>query len=107
MNFEPSEDQTMIAEAFARFLDEHSSMARVRSALPTGFDVQLWSSFAEMGGFGVRVPEAQGGSGLGLLDAALLMEETGRTLASGPIVEAIVAARILALCGEPGAHLIE
>ena len=27
MNFEPSEDQQMIAETFARYLDEHSSMA--------------------------------------------------------------------------------
>jgi hypothetical protein len=29
MNFHPSEDQAIIAEAFSRFLDEHSSMARV------------------------------------------------------------------------------
>ena len=70
MNFEPSEDQAMITEAFSRFLDEHSSMARVRAAMPSGFDPALWRSFAEMGGFGTRVAEDQGGSGLGLLDAA-------------------------------------
>ncbi len=106
MNFEPSEDQAMITEAFSRFLDEHSSMARVRAAMPSGFDPELWRSFAEMGGFGTRVPESHGGSGLGLLDASLLMEETGRTLASGPLVEGIIAARILAACGDAGTELL-
>ena len=44
---------------------------------------------AEMGAFALRVPEAAGGLGLGLFDAVLLMEEVGRTIASGPIAEAI------------------
>ncbi|WP_309141152.1 acyl-CoA dehydrogenase family protein [Novosphingobium sp. G106] len=43
------------------------------------------------------MPEAMGGLGLGLFDAALLMEQAGRTLVSGPLAEAIVAARLLAL----------
>ncbi len=34
------------------------------------------------------------------------MEEVGRTLASGPIAEAMVAARILAACGDAGADLL-
>ena len=106
MNFEPSQDQTMIAETFARFFEENSSMARVRAAMPLGFDAGLWRDFAQMGGFGIRVPEAQGGSGLGLLDAALVMEEAGRWLASGPLAEAMVAARILAMCGDPAAALL-
>lgn len=100
MNFEPSDDQAMIAETFARFLDEHSSMARVRAALPSGFDAELWRGIAELGGLGVRVDEARGGMGLGLLDAVLLMEEAGRTLASAPLAEGIVAGRILAAAGE-------
>jgi alkylation response protein AidB-like acyl-CoA dehydrogenase len=97
MNFQPSEAQTLIAESFARFLDEHSSMARVRAAAPTGADAALWRGIAEMGGFGIRVPEAAGGLGLGLLDAALVAAEMGRTLVSGPVIEGMVAARILAL----------
>src|SRR5579862_6369510 len=100
MNFEPSDEQAMIAESFARFLDAESSPARVRAALPLGFDEGLWRGIAEMGGFGLRVPEPAGGLGLGLFDAALLMEEVGRTLASGPIAETLVAARILAEAGE-------
>ncbi|MFC4314611.1 acyl-CoA dehydrogenase family protein [Steroidobacter flavus] len=96
MNFELSEDQQLLRETFARYLNEHSSMSRVRAAQPSGFDPALWSGLAELGAFSLRVPEDAGGVGLGLLDAAVFMEEVGRTLASGPIAETLVAARLLA-----------
>lgn len=96
MNFELSEDQQLMRDTFARYLNEHSSMARVRAAQPSGFDAALWHGLAELGAFSLRVPEEAGGVGLGLLDAAVLMEEVGRTLASGPIAETLVAARLLA-----------
>jgi 3-oxochol-4-en-24-oyl-CoA dehydrogenase len=97
MNFELSEDQQLMRDTFARFLNEHSSMAQVRAAQPSGFDAALWSGLAEMGAFSLRVPENADGLGMGLLDAAVLMEEVGRTLASGPIAETLVAARLLAV----------
>ena len=100
MNFEPTNDQLMIVETFARFLDEHSSPSRVRAAMPSGFDPALWRGIAELGGFGIRVPESAGGLDLGTFDAVLVMEEMGRALASGPFAEAIIAARILAAAGE-------
>lgn len=96
MNFELSEDQQLLRENFARYLDENSSMSRVRAAQPSGFDPALWSGLAELGAFSFRVPEDAGGVGLGLLDAAVFMEEVGRTLAPGPIAETLVAARFLA-----------
>ena len=99
MNFNLSEEQQMMRDSFARFLDEQSTMLRVRAAMPSGFDAQLWNGLAELGAFSIRVPEESGGLGLGLLDAALLMEEAGRTLASGPIAETLVAARLLAMLG--------
>ncbi|QIG80826.1 acyl-CoA dehydrogenase family protein [Stakelama tenebrarum] len=100
MNFELTEDQEMMRDMFARFLDENSSMARVRTAAAsTGFDADLWRGLAEQGALSIRVPEESGGLGMGLFDAALLMEEAGRTLASGPLAEALVAARLLATLG--------
>jgi alkylation response protein AidB-like acyl-CoA dehydrogenase len=99
MNLEISADQEALREAFARFLDQESSMARVRAALPSGFDPALWRGLAELGAFSVRTPEAAGGLGLGALDAATLMEEAGRTLVSGPLAETVIAARLLAMLG--------
>lgn len=99
MNFELSEEQELMRDSFARFLDEQSSTVRVRAAMPSGFDAKMWREFAELGALSIRVPEDAGGLGLGLLDAALLMEEAGRTLVSGPLAETLVAARLLALLG--------
>ena len=99
MNFDLTEDQEMMRDMFARFLDENSSTARVRAALPSGFDEALWQGLAEQGALAIRVPEEAGGMGMGLFDAGLLMEEAGRTLASGPLAEALVANRLLGQFG--------
>lgn len=107
MNLELSADQEALRDAFARFLNEESSMSRVRAALPSGFDPALWRGLAELGAFSVRVPETAGGLGLGVLDAAALLEEVGRTLASGPIAETLVATRLLALVAPDAALLTQ
>jgi alkylation response protein AidB-like acyl-CoA dehydrogenase len=100
MNFDLSEDQRMMRESFARFLDEHSSPERVRRAAAAGgFDPALWRGLAELGAFSLRVPEEAGGVDLGVMDAVVLMEEAGRSLASGPLAETLVAARVLATLG--------
>ncbi len=97
MQLDPSDDQLMMIDMFARFLDTESSIVRVRAAIPAGgFDAALWRGLGKQGALAIRVPEEAGGLGLGIFDAALLMEEAGRTLASGPLAEAIVAARLLA-----------
>src|SRR5262249_4402210 len=70
LNFDLTDDQEMLRGSFARFLDENSSTARVRAALPSGFDQSLWKGLGELGAFAIRVPESAGGLGLGLLDAA-------------------------------------
>ncbi len=101
MNFDVTDEQEMMRDMFARFLDENSSGPRVRAAAPSGFDPALWAGLAELGALGLRVTEEAGGLGLGLFDATLLMEEAGRTLVSGPLAEALVANRLL---GQFGGH---
>lgn len=109
MNFELSDDQRMMQESFARFLDEQSNSERIRAAAEKdGFDADLWTGLGELGAFTLRVPEELGGLGLGVMDAVVLMEEAGRTLASGPVAETLVASRILArLAAEGQADLLE
>ncbi|HSW12007.1 MAG TPA: acyl-CoA dehydrogenase [Solimonas sp.] len=103
MNFDLSEEQVLMRDSFARFLNEQSTMLRVRAAMPSGgFDATLWTGLADLGAFSIRVPEEAGGLGLGLMDAVLLMEEAGRTLASGPVAETLVAARLLGMLGGQG-----
>ena len=99
MNFKITDEQAMVRDTFARFLDDHSTMACVRAAMPSGFDAELWTGLAELGAFAMRVPEKAGGMGMGLFEAVLLMEEAGRSLASGPLAETLVAARLLGQLG--------
>jgi alkylation response protein AidB-like acyl-CoA dehydrogenase len=104
MQLDPSDDQLMMKEMFGRFLGAESSIARVRAALPSGFDPALWRGLAQHGALTVRVPQSADGLGLGIFDAALLMEEAGRTLVSGPLAEGIVAARLLAQLDRKDTH---
>ena len=99
MNFDLTDEQELLRSTFARFLDENSSTVRVRAAMPSGFDADLWKGLGELGAFAIRVPESAGGLNLGLLDATLLMEEAGRTLVSGPLAETLISARLLARLG--------
>jgi alkylation response protein AidB-like acyl-CoA dehydrogenase len=96
VNLDLTEDQILLTDTFRRFFDAESTIARVRAAEPAGFDPALWISLAQMGAIGLRLPTDDG---LGTFEAALLMAEAGRTLASVPLAEAMVAVRLLALFG--------
>ncbi|MCX7863588.1 MAG: acyl-CoA dehydrogenase family protein, partial [Novosphingobium sp.] len=88
MNFDLTEEQEMMRENFARFLDDNSSPARVRKAIETGgFDAALWSGLAELGALAMRVPEQAGGMGMGLFDAVVLMEEADEPSETGFLAE--------------------
>ena len=98
MRIELGEEQERLRETFAQLFAAESSPARVRAAEPLGFDPALWKQLGQTGALAMRVPEDAGGSGASLLDAAIVAEEAGRKLASGPFLEAVVSARVLAAC---------
>jgi len=99
MNLDFTPEQELLRDTFADLFAVESAPDRVRKAEETGFDPELWSRLVETGAFGIRVPERHGGSDLGLLEATIVLFEAGRRLASGPIAESIVAARLLADLG--------
>jgi alkylation response protein AidB-like acyl-CoA dehydrogenase len=96
VNLRLGEDQLLLRESFEELFAAESSPERVRAAEPLGFDAGLWKQLVETGAAFMRVPDALGGSGAGLLDAALVCELAGRHLASAPLAESIVATRLLA-----------
>jgi alkylation response protein AidB-like acyl-CoA dehydrogenase len=57
-----------------------------------GFSRELWATFAEMGFAGLLIPEEHGGSGLGAVEAGIVMEEIGRTLMPLPFLATSVLA---------------
>ena len=67
---------------------------------PRGYPDALWKQLAEVGVLGIRVPEAYGGAGQGLLETAIAYEELGRALAPTPHLPSCVwAAGVLARAG--------
>jgi alkylation response protein AidB-like acyl-CoA dehydrogenase len=77
--------------------------ARYGSAPTTTDDV--WRGLAEIGVAGLLVPEEFGGAGAGMVDAAVVLEELGRTLYPGPYASsAIGAASLLILAGDVEDH---
>ena len=72
----------------------------------TGFSRDLWKAFAEMGFSGLLVPENFGGSGLGCVEAGVVMEEIGRTLMPSPFLStAVLAASALVARRQRGAEV--
>jgi alkylation response protein AidB-like acyl-CoA dehydrogenase len=96
MDLSLSAEQASIEGLFVEFLEKECPATRVREAEPLGFDPALWRHFAQTGGCGMGLPEASGGSQARLLDAALVSQAIGRTLAPLPFVEHFVACRLLA-----------
>jgi alkylation response protein AidB-like acyl-CoA dehydrogenase len=54
-----------------------------------------WKELAELGVFGLIAPEAAGGMGLSLADAAIVLEELGAALVPGPVAASILAAGLV------------
>ncbi len=108
-----TEDQAMIREAAEGFFADNAPVAEHRrlrdSRDATGFSRGLWAKMAEMGFAGVLVPEAHGGSGLGMVEAGLIMEALGRNLSATPMLStAVLAASALVKGGsaeQQAAHL--
>jgi alkylation response protein AidB-like acyl-CoA dehydrogenase len=51
---------------------------------PTGYPLPFWKQLAELDLVGILLPEEHGGSGMSMLDAAIVYEEFGRALAPSP-----------------------
>ena len=67
-----------------------------------GFDDGLWKAMAVQGWMGVEVPEAQGGLGMGAVEAAVLLEEVGRHVAPAPFLSSLLAVGALARASASG-----
>jgi alkylation response protein AidB-like acyl-CoA dehydrogenase len=101
MDLLPSSEQTEIIDSSAAFLRDRLPVARTRELIRDGvsIDTDAWSAAAELGWFALGLPEALGGVGCGLADEALLLREIGRSLASGPFLASILAARVASFGG--------
>jgi alkylation response protein AidB-like acyl-CoA dehydrogenase len=91
-----TEEQSMLRDSARGLISDKAPVSHLRhlrdSKDATGFSRELWATFAEMGFAGLLVPEEFGGSGLGSVEAGIVMEEIGRTLMPSPFLSSAVLA---------------
>jgi len=99
-----TEEQSMLRDSARGLISDKAPVSHLRhlrdSKDATGFSRELWKSFAEMGFSGLLIAEEFGGSGLGFVEAGVVMEEIGRTLMPSPFLStAVLAASALSRGG--------
>ena len=102
MDLDFTDEQEMLREMARGVCEQGSPVERARALEndPKGYDDAFWKQLAELGLLGLLIPEAHGGQGQGLLEAAIVYEEFGRVLAPSPhLVSAVLSAGALARAG--------
>jgi len=92
MDFSFSEEQQEIQKLAAQILGDKVTHERLKEieASPEWFDRDLWAELAKAGLVGIALPEDVGGGGFGILEAALVLEEIGRTVAPVPYYATVI-----------------
>ncbi len=94
MNFDLTEEQQILVDSVAKFVQNDSPVERFRKLRETdrGWDVATWARMGEFGWLGVVFPEEQGGFGGRFVDLALILEQLGRGLVPEPVIPSVVLA---------------
>ncbi|TNE33882.1 MAG: acyl-CoA dehydrogenase family protein, partial [Alphaproteobacteria bacterium] len=97
-----NEDQAMLADTASQFMAEEGSIQKQLRhwrdiGCKDGFGHDFWKQFAELGFTGILVNEADGGLGMGHVEAGIVLEEIGRNLTPSPfLTSSVLAAAALA-----------
>jgi alkylation response protein AidB-like acyl-CoA dehydrogenase len=99
-----SEEQELLRETARKFLDGECTTKFVREMMASDAAVttDFWQQLAANGWLGITYPEEAGGSGLGLVDLVVLMEEIGRAVMPGPYpATVLLGGAAIAAAGSP------
>jgi alkylation response protein AidB-like acyl-CoA dehydrogenase len=94
MDFSLTTEQLELRRMLRDVTADQCTSARIREAMatPSGEDAALWKLLAsELGLLGVAVAEDDGGTGGSFVDAAIVIEESGRGLWPTPVTAALAA----------------
>ena len=93
-----TEDHRTLAEVTTDFLARHDSKSAARELLEADTETMpaFWSALAELGWLGLHIAEEHGGSGFGLPELVVVVEQLGAGLAPGPFVSTVIASAAIA-----------
>jgi len=89
-----SEDQQLLKDSAKAFVDQNAPVSVLRglrnSKDAQGYDQNLWRQMLELGWAGMAIPEAYGGFEFGYGGLGVVLEESGRTLVSSPLIATVL-----------------
>ncbi len=92
MNFELSDEQKLIQESVARFIQDNYELEKRRKLAEQdpGFSREYWSTMAELGWLALPFAEEHGGFGGNQIDTMVVMEQFGKGLVLEPYLASVV-----------------
>ena len=102
MSIAITDEHTALADTVAEVLTKRGTRAATRSQLESPAEglPDVWSDVIELGWLGLHVPEGEGGSGYGLEELVVVLEQAGRGLLPGPFLSTVLASALLVAAGD-------
>ena len=93
MSIAITDDHRALADTASDFLLKAGARGAARALLEAPEETlpPFWGELAKLGWLGLHVPESHGGSGYGLPELVVVVEELGRAIAPGPFVPTVIA----------------
>jgi alkylation response protein AidB-like acyl-CoA dehydrogenase len=98
-----TDDHRALAQTVSEFLGARGARAAARNLLEADTErlPDFWGELGELGWLGLHLPESHGGSGFGLPELVIVVEQLGRAVSPGPFVPTVIASAVLAAVGPP------
>jgi alkylation response protein AidB-like acyl-CoA dehydrogenase len=98
MSLAITDDHRALADTASDFLTKHGARGAARALLeaPAEDLPPFWDDLQAVGWLGLHLPEEHGGSGYGLPELLVVVEELGRAVAPGPFVPTVIVSAVLA-----------
>jgi alkylation response protein AidB-like acyl-CoA dehydrogenase len=99
MDLDLTPEQELLRETVRGVCSRHAGLDVVRKMEddPIGYPEAFWTELAKLGLTGMTIPEQYGGSGMSMLDAAVVYVELGRSLAPSPhFASSVLSAGVIA-----------
>ena len=98
-----TDDHRALAQTVSEFLGARGARGAARNLLEAETErlPEFWGELGELGWLGLHLPESCGGSGFGLPELVVVVEQLGRAVTPGPFVPTVIASAVLAAAGPP------
>src|SRR4029079_12284893 len=105
MSIAITDEHHSLADTASDFLRARDARGAARALLeaPEEGLPELWKGVVELGWPGLHIPEEYGGSGFGMEELVVVVEELGRAVAPGPFVPTVIASAVIAAADDEAA----